>query len=63
MPDGNTATERGASESRQRPHVVTLRVNSSELREFRLVARAEGVSTSEAIRNAMRARAEALTDR
>ena len=40
--------------------MITLRVNTSEEREFRLIAVAEGLTTSGAIRSAMRRRAEEL---
>lgn len=40
--------------------ILTFRVSPSEAREFRLVAKAQGVTTSEAIRRAMRQRAEVL---
>lgn len=40
---------------------ITLRVTPDEFREIHLVAKAEGRSTSEAIRLAMRRRANSLT--
>lgn len=44
-----------------RETMLTLRVNGDEAREFRLAARAEGITLSELIRRAVRDRAEALT--
>lgn len=46
------------SAANRRPKHVTLRVTPTEHRELKLLARAKGVSTSEAIRSAIRESAE-----
>ena len=47
-------------EAETRGTVLTLRVNVTEEREFRLAAKAERISLSELIRRAVRDRAEQL---
>lgn len=51
-----------ATQDGLRKTIITLRVSTSEEREFRLTARAERVPVSEMIRRAVRKRAQSLAN-